>query len=32
SREAAVRMRVINPDGSEADMCGNGVRCLADYA
>ena len=32
SRSAAVRMRVLNPDGSEAEMCGNGVRCLAKYA
>ena len=29
---AAVRMRVINPDGSEPEMCGNGIRCLAKYA
>jgi diaminopimelate epimerase len=25
------RMRVINSDGSEAEMCGNGVRCLGKY-
>lgn len=24
-------MRVINRDGSEAEMCGNGIRCLARY-
>jgi diaminopimelate epimerase len=24
-------MRVINSDGSEAEMCGNGVRCVARY-
>jgi diaminopimelate epimerase len=24
-------MRVINSDGSEAEMCGNGIRCLARY-
>jgi diaminopimelate epimerase len=24
-------MRIINRDGSEAEMCGNGVRCLARY-
>ncbi len=32
SERAAIRMRVFNPDGSEAEMCGNGVRCLAKYA
>lgn len=25
------KMRIINADGSEAEMCGNGVRCLAAY-
>ena len=25
------RMRVFNADGSEAEMCGNGVRCVAKY-
>ena len=29
---ADVRMRIFNADGSEAEMCGNGVRCLARYA
>ncbi len=24
-----VRMRIFNPDGSEAEMCGNGARCVA---
>ncbi len=32
SRRADVRMRIFNPDGSEASMCGNGLRCLAWYA
>ncbi len=32
SSHAEIRMRVFNPDGSEAEMCGNGVRCLAKYA
>ena len=32
SRKAHIRMRIFNPDGSEADMCGNGVRCLAKFA
>lgn len=31
SRKADYRMRIFNPDGSEAEMCGNGVRCLAVY-
>ncbi len=25
------RMRIFNPDGSEAEMCGNGIRCFARY-
>jgi len=25
------RMRIINNDGSEAEMCGNGIRCFAKY-
>jgi diaminopimelate epimerase len=29
SRVAGARMRTINADGSEAEMCGNGVRCAA---
>jgi diaminopimelate epimerase len=28
---AAARMRVRNADGSEAEMCGNGLRCVALY-
>ncbi|MDN5347334.1 MAG: diaminopimelate epimerase [Clostridia bacterium] len=32
STRADVRMRIINADGSEAEMCGNGIRCLAKYA
>lgn len=31
SRIAAARMRVINADGSEAEMCGNGMRCAIRY-
>ena len=27
-----VRMRIFNADGSEAEMCGNGLRCVAKYA
>jgi diaminopimelate epimerase len=26
-----VRMRIFNPDGSEAEMCGNGMRCFTKY-
>jgi diaminopimelate epimerase len=26
-----VRMRIFNPDGSEAEMSGNGIRCFAKY-
>jgi len=29
SDAAHARMRVINADGSEAEMCGNGIRCVA---
>lgn len=32
STAATFRMRIINPDGSEVDMCGNGIRCSAVYA
>ena len=30
--KAHVRMRIFNADGSEAQMCGNGLRCVAKYA
>ncbi len=30
--QADVRMQMFNADGSEAEMCGNGVRCVAKYA
>ncbi len=28
---AVARMRVLNADGGEAEMCGNGLRCVAKY-
>jgi diaminopimelate epimerase len=28
----SLKMRLFQPDESEADMCGNGIRCLAKYA
>ncbi|MEK4668092.1 diaminopimelate epimerase [Niallia sp. FSL R7-0271] len=31
SGKADARMRVFNADGSEASMCGNGIRCVARY-
>jgi len=32
SEKGNLRMRILQPDGSEAEMCGNGIRCLAKYA
>lgn len=32
SNEADIEMRLFNADGSEAEMCGNGLRCVALYA
>ncbi len=31
SERADARMRMFNADGSESEMCGNGVRCVAKY-
>jgi diaminopimelate epimerase len=31
SQTADARMRMFNADGSESEMCGNGVRCVAKY-
>ncbi len=31
SKVADCKMRVFNADGSEAQMCGNGIRCVAKY-
>lgn len=31
SDKADLRMRMFNADGSESEMCGNGVRCVAKY-
>jgi diaminopimelate epimerase len=32
SDRADLRMQMFNADGSEAEMCGNGIRCVAKYA
>lgn len=32
SEKADIGMRLFQPDGSEAEMCGNGIRCLAKHA
>ena len=32
SKKAKFKMRIINSDGSEADACGNGFRCIALFA
>ena len=29
--DVALRMRIFNTDGSEAEMCGNGIRCFSRY-
>lgn len=31
SDHADARMRMFNADGSESEMCGNGIRCVAKY-
>ena len=31
SEKADCSMRIFNADGSEADMCGNGIRCVGKY-
>ena len=31
SNKADFKMRIFNSDGSEAEMCGNGIRCFAKY-
>jgi len=31
SEHADAKMRIFNADGFEADMCGNGLRCVATY-
>lgn len=32
SEKADLRMRMYNPDGSESEQCGNGLRCFVKYA
>lgn len=31
SSSADIKMRIFNSDGSEAQMCGNGIRCVGKY-
>jgi len=31
SKKADFKMRIFNRDGSEVEMCGNGIRCIARY-
>ena len=31
TENADIRFRIFNSDGSEAEMCGNGIRCFAKY-
>jgi len=31
SKIADYKMRIFNPDGTEAEMCGNAIRCVAKY-
>ncbi len=31
SKKADFKMRIFNKDGSEAEMCGNGIRCFSKY-
>jgi diaminopimelate epimerase len=31
SKKADAKMRMFNTDGTESEMCGNGIRCLAKY-
>lgn len=32
SEKADFRMRFLNPDGTEVELCGNGARCVAEFA
>jgi diaminopimelate epimerase len=31
SKQANYRMRMLNPDGTESEICGNSIRCFAKY-
>lgn len=32
SNVADIKMKIINSDGTEAEMCGNGIRCISKFA
>ena len=32
SEKSEIKMRLLQPDQSEAEMCGNGIRCIVKYA
>lgn len=32
SKKADFEMQMFNADGSEGEMCGNGIRCVAKYS
>lgn len=32
SNKADIKMKIFNSDGTQAEMCGNGMRCIAKYA
>ena len=30
-KNTEIRMKMFNPDGSQAEMCGNGIRCFSKF-